>query len=233
MQPLDLYAIIEQDLDFSEEIYHLHKSIATIVLSLAPNSHIDIGCGQGDFCQYIQSHGIQTFGVDLSEKQIEIAKTKGIEAETLDIKDCKQSFECATAIFDVINYFSKKELGNFLNSIYNLLLPNGYFIFDCNTLYGFEEVAQGTLTLDKKEKFIAIDANFEEDCLYTDITLFEKNPQNCYTKTQGTIQQFYHSSKELKKMISQSGFIVEKMIDFHLHSQEKSDKQIFICKKEK
>lgn len=230
MQPLDLYATIEENLNFKEEIEHLYNSIAAIVFAINPTSVIDIGCGQGDFCQILESNGISTLGVDLSEKQIEIAKSKEINAKCIDIKECKERFHCATAIFDVVNYISQNNIKEFLTHTYNLLENNGYFIFDINSLYGFEEVAQGTLTIDTEDKFIAIDANFEDNCLDTDITLFTKET-TLYKKDYGTIKQYYYTNKELKKTLQSIGFKIENIINFNLHSDEDFDKFIFVCKR--
>lgn len=230
MQPLDLYATIEEHLDFKEEVAHLYNAITHLVFAVNPKSVIDIGCGQGDFCQILSSNGLKTLGVDLSEKQIQIAKSKGITVQCIDIKDCQEKFDCATAVFDVLNYIPKNSLMEFLTYTYNLLEDDGYFIFDINSLYGFEEVAQGTLTIDLTNKFIAIDANFQDDCLETDITLFTKE-KTLYKKDYGTIKQYYHKNKELKKTLQSIGFQVENILNFNLHSDEDCDKFIFICKK--
>ena len=230
MQPLDLYATIEEHLDFKEEVEHLYNSIAHIVFAINPKKVIDIGCGQGDFCQILKDNNIKSLGVDLSAKQIEIAQSKGINAQCIDIKNCQEKFDCATAVFDVINYIPQTTLKEFLTHTYNLLENNGYFIFDINTYYGFEEVAQGTLTIDANDKFIAIDANFEDNCLATDITLFTKET-TLYKKDYGTIKQFYHETEELKNVLESIGFKIENIINFNLHSDEDFDKLIFICKK--
>lgn len=230
MQALDLYATIEEYLDFEQETHNLYKTIGHIVLSKEITSLIDIGCGQGEFCNILNHNGIKTFGVDLSEKQIKLAKIKGINAQAIDIKDIKSKYQAATATFDVLNYIQPKELSSFLQNCYNLLENNGYLIFDVNSLYGFEEIAQGTLNIDTDEKFIAIDANFEDDILYTDITLFTKKG-DLYQKENGTIQQFYHSQKTISTTLESIGFKIEECIKFNLHSEENNDKQIYICKK--
>ena len=233
MQPLDLYASIEPYLDFEDETHHLYKTIGHIILSKEIKTLIDIGCGQGEFCNTMNFNGVDTFGVDLSSKQIEYAIQKGIKAQCIDIKDIKQKYECATATFDVLNYISKQNLQEFISNTYNILGNDGYFIFDVNTLYGFEDIAQGTLNIDTedKERFIAIDANFDHNILYTDIVLFEKQ-NDLYKRDSGTIEQFYHSNELLKDILGSTGFIIEEIIDFNLHSIDKNDKQIFVCKKE-
>ena len=231
MLSLDLYASIEEYLEFDQEVKYLYETIKDIVVSKDPSTLIDIGCGQGEFCKLISSCGIKSFGVDLSAKQIEIAKNKGVDAQAIDIKDIDQKYDCATAVFDVINYLPKDYIEQFLKHSYNLLNDGGYFIFDINSLYGFDAVAQGTLTIDLEDKFIAIDAIYEEDTLYTDITLFSKNG-NCYKKDNGTIEQYYYRIDQLETILEKVGFKVEKIIDFRLHeSSEADDKYIFICKK--
>ncbi len=230
MQPLDLYATIEEYLDFDDEIKKLYDAIKDIVISKKPKTLIDIGCGQGEFCKLIESCDIDTLGVDLSEKQIQIAKAKGVNATSIDIEDIKERYDCATAVFDVVNYLPKEYIKDFLTNSYNLLNEDGYFIFDINSLYGFEDVAQGALTIDEDEKFIAIDANFVDKKLYTDITLFTKAGKN-YKKDFGTITQYYYTNEELKNILVEIGFIVEEIKYFNLHDGEQSDKYIFICKK--
>ncbi len=230
MQPLDLYASIEQYLGFEEEVHELYKAIAFEAIQKEPKTLIDIGCGQGEFCRIMEYNGIKTLGVDLSSKQIEIANSKGINARCIDIKDIEEKFDCATAVFDVINYLPKDYISSFLGYVYRLLEKDGYFIFDINSLHGFEDIAQGTLNIDIEDKFIAIDANFEEGTLYTDITLFSKT-KDLFKKDKGTIEQFFYANEELKKLLEKAGFKVEKMEGFYLHSDEDFDKYIVVCKK--
>ena len=230
MQALDLYASIEQYLDFEEETYALYNAIIQIVVSKEPKTLIDIGCGQGEFCRICSLNGIKTLGVDKSQKQIDIACLKDIDAKCIDIQDIKDKYDCATAVFDVINYLPKDYIKIFLIDTYNLLNEGGFFIFDINSLYGFNDIAQGTLNVDTQDKFIAIDASFEDEVLYTDITLFESQ-NSCYKKQTGTIEQYYYTNEELANILTSAGFKVEKIIDFNLHSTNEADKYIFICKK--
>lgn len=230
MQALDLYARIEKYLDFEEEIHHLYKTIGHIVLSKEITNLIDIGCGQGEFCNIMNYNGIKTFGVDLSEKQIELALEKSIDAKCIDIKDITTQYQCATATFDVLNYIQPSDLSFFLQNCYKLLQNNGYFIFDINSLYGFQEIAQGTLNINNDENFIAIDANFEDNILSTDISLFTKIDE-FYKRENGTIMQYFHSQEALTSLLHSVGFEIEEIVKFHLHSCEQNDKQIYICKK--
>jgi len=232
LQALDLYATIEEYLNFEDEVHHLYKTIGHTVLSKDPKTLIDIGCGQGEFCHIMDLNGIKTFGVDLSNKQIEIAVSKGTNAKCIDVKDVSETFDCATATFDVINYIPKNYIKEFLKNCYNVVNNQGHFIFDINSLYGFDTVAQGTLNIELEEKFIAIDANFEDDVLYTDITLFDKeNNTSKYVKNSGTIKQFCYNNEELSSILKDIGFKIENIINLNLHTEDEFDKYIFVCKK--
>ena len=228
---LDLYAKVEPYLDFEEEVYTLHKEFLRFVMVNDLDNIIDIGCGQGYFLENLKVNKKKYFGIDLSVEQIKVCQEKNLNAKAIDLKDVKEKFDCATAIFDVLNYIPKNELKIFLEQTYEILNQNAYFIFDVNSYFGFDEVAQGTITIDVEDKFIAIDANFENNKLQTDITLFEKQENGLFSKEQDSIIQEYHSKEFLTKILEEIGFKVIEIKEFNLHTDEIADKLIFICKK--
>lgn len=228
---LDLYAKVEPYLDFEEEVYTLHKEFLRFVMVNDLDNIIDIGCGQGYFLENLKVNKKKYFGIDLSVEQIKVCEEKNLNAKVIDLKDVKEKFDCATAIFDVLNYISKNELKIFLEQTYQILNQNAYFIFDVNSYFGFDEVAQGTITIDVEDKFIAIDANFENNKLQTDITLFEKQENGLFSKEQDSIIQEYHSKEFLTKILEGIGFKLIEIKEFNLHTDEIADKLIFICKK--
>ncbi|MCT7601531.1 class I SAM-dependent DNA methyltransferase [Aliarcobacter butzleri] len=228
---LDLYAKVEPYLDFEEEVYTLHKEFLRFVMVNDLDNIIDIGCGQGYFLENLKVNKKKYFGIDLSVEQIKVCQEKNLNAKAIDLKDVKEKFDCATAIFDVLNYIPKNELKIFLEQTYEILNQNAYFIFDVNSYFGFDEVAQGTITIDVEDKFIAIDANFENNKLQTDITLFEKQENGLFSKEQDSIIQEYHSKEFLTKILEEIGFKQIEIKEFNLHTDEIADKLIFICKK--
>jgi cyclopropane fatty-acyl-phospholipid synthase-like methyltransferase len=229
---LDLYSKIEPSLEFHDEVYKLHKEFLTLIMEKNLNNIIDIGCGQGYFLENLLVNKKECFGIDLSKNQIEACKKRGLEnTACIHLKDIKQKFSCATAIFDVINYLPKNELENFFNDTYKILEKEGYFIFDVNSYFGFDEVAQGAITIDEDEKFIAVDAIFEDNKLITDLTLFSKTKDDLYEKESDSITQYYYDTEYLKKLLIKSNFSVEEIKGFNLHGCESDDKLIFICRK--
>lgn len=228
---LELYARIEEYLDFEEEVRRLHKEFLGLLFKKKPNTVLDIGCGQGAFLEHLKFNDVEAFGIDLSVEQIAICQNKGLNVACMPLEKVSQTFDCATAIFDVVNYIPTKELQNFFSQANVVLHQGGFFIFDVNSLFGFEEVAQGSLTLNLEDKFIAIDATFEKNQLKTDITLFSQTQGDLFTKEYDSIQQYYHSIEALKKALKEASFDVEEIINFNLHGFDETDKLIFVCKK--
>ena len=136
----------------------------------------------------------------------------------------------ATAIFDVLNYLDDDRLKEFISCTYNKINKNGYLLFDVNTLYGFEVVANGSLNINLENKFISIDGYFENNILTTNINLFEKQ-NNLYNRKENHIVQYFHKKDKLKKILEKTGFIIEDIVLFNLHKFDEADKYIFICKK--
>jgi predicted TPR repeat methyltransferase len=229
---LDLYSKIEPYLGFEEEIYNLHNQFMQFVFENDLDNIVDIGCGQGYFLENLNLNGKKAFGIDLSVEQIKVCEEKGLDAKAIPLEQVEKKFDCATAIFDVLNYMDKEYLKSFIKDVYNTLNQDGYFIFDVNSYFGFEEVAQGCINLDLEDKFIAIDAIFEEDKLKTNLTLFTEEKDKLFSKESDFIVQEYHSTEFLKKVLKKSGFKIEQINEFNLHSDDEADKLIFICKKD-
>jgi len=228
---LELYAKIEEYLDFQEEVKELHSAFLGLIFEKGLDDVLDIGCGQGAFMMHLLANGVNAYGIDLSVEQIKVCQAYNLNADAISLDKVDEKFNCATAIFDVINYIPKNELGEFFINASKVLNDNGYFIFDVNSLFGFEEVAQGNLTINLEDKFIAIDANFEDEKLKTDITFFTQEKNNLYKKEEDTVVQYYHDVKSLKTLLSKASFEIENIVNFNLHVDEEADKLIFICKK--
>ncbi len=227
---LDLYARIEPFLDFQEEVYKLHNVFLEHIVTKDRIKVLDVGCGQGDFLINLNLNNIDNMGIDLSKEQIAVCLQKDLNAQVIDLCELQDNFDCITAIFDVINYIPKADLKSFFDCAYARLEKGGYFLFDVNTFFGFDEIAQGTLSIDNETEFISIDAVFDENLLETTMTLFSKQ-NDLYNKEQSSIKQYYHDNATLTKILKLSGFEVVDIEDFYLHNDEEPDKQIYICRK--
>ena len=227
---LELYSKIEQDLDFGKEIKKLYLKYLDILQNNKIDNILDVGCGQGEFMLLLQEHNIEVNGCDLSRNQINICLSKGLEARCVDIKDIDIKYSAITAIFDVLNYILPKDLEEFLQHIYNILEDNGYFIFDINSLFAFEELLEGTLYITKKDKDIIIDAKYNNFIAKTDIALYTKK-EDIYHKEVDSIIQYYHNLEDIVAIATKIGFEVEELEEFYLYDYDKNDKIIIKLKR--
>jgi SAM-dependent methyltransferase len=226
---LDLYAKIESYLGFEKEIEKLHDIFLEKLINLNVKKVLDIGCGSGDFLVKAKKAGFDIEGIDLSKKMVEKALQKGVNAKYLDLCKVEKKYDAAVAIFDVLNYLDKRSLKKFLFCVDNVLKEGGYFICDVNTLYGFEEIAQGAIVIDKGNIFIAIEAEFEDEKLKTNIVCFNKATKGCFKKESGEIIQYYHNIDSLK--VCNNLQLID--MDFVALFSDISDKTILIYKNKK
>ena len=227
MNGLDLYAKIEYLFDFEDVMEFLWDKYIETLKELNVKTILDIGCGSGGFMLKAKEAGFEVVGIDISKEMINLAKSKDLEVYHKDLCEFEGQFDSAVAIFDVINYMDKEYLKNFFNCVKNILKDDGYFLFDVNTLYGFEEIAQGTLAIEDENIYGILNSIFENDEMETKITIFEKNNE-CYDKKDGKIIQYFYKNQELKKL---SSLKFDRKIDINLYGGDMPDKNLLIMKR--
>jgi len=199
--PLDLYAKIEPLIGFYDEYKKLYSSYLQLLRTLHVNSVLDIGCGNGKLLKLLENNGFESFGIDRSSEMIKRANELGVKAQTLELSSLQSnSFECALAVGDVLNYMRDDELDSFFDDIKSVLNVEGYFLADINTKVGFE-VADGVMVKESEDNFLSVEANYEDEVLITNITLFEKHNES-YKKSSGQVLQYFHSKKRFENLNS-------------------------------
>lgn len=230
MTNLDLYAKTEHLLGIEEATEALYDLYRSELDEYKIKTLLDVGCGRGGFMQRMISDGVKCKGVDLSSVMIQECKAQGLDAECIDVADVEGTYDAVVAIFDVLNFMNKDALVKFLDAISAKLNDDGIFIADINTLYGFSDVAEGTMSAENDKEFLVVDAEFANDELHTQFTLFlkenEEKIDEKFIKHQDTIIQYFHKIKTFQNL---SGL---KLIDkqtFSLYDTE--DKTLLIFKK--
>ena len=226
MTNLDLYAKAEHLLGIEEATEALYDLYRSELDEYSVKTLLDVGCGRGGFMQRMVSDGITCKGVDLSAVMVAECQAQGLDAECIDVKDVDGKFDAIVSIFDVLNFMDKRSLVLFLESVAEKLNDEGIFIADINTLYGFKDVAEGTMSSESEHEFLNVDAVFENNELHTKFTLFEKKSDGSYIKYQDTIVQHFHKIQTFQKLTGLK--LVEKQT-FSLYDTE--DKTLLIFKK--
>lgn len=118
--------------------------------NLNTNSILDVGCGTGILANKLRNMNFDVSGIDISEDMIKVANetTKGIDFTVSDMRNFKlnKTFDMITCAFDAINYVtSDEDMEATIDTIYNHLKNNGFFIFDINTPYLYEDKHFGSI----------------------------------------------------------------------------------------
>ena len=226
MTNLDLYAKAEHLLGIEEATEALYDLYRSELDDYDVKTLLDVGCGRGGFMKRMICDGVVCKGVDLSPLMIEECKADGLDAECIDVADVDGKYDAVVSIFDVLNFLNKGELIKFLDAVADTLHDDGIFIADINTLYGFSDVAEGTMSSESENEFLSVDAMFENDELHTKFTLFDKQEDGKYIRHQDTIVQYFHKIKVFQKL---SGLKLVEKQNFSLYDTE--DKTLLIFKR--
>nr|WP_321268569.1 class I SAM-dependent methyltransferase [uncultured Sulfurimonas sp.] len=225
MTNLDLYAKAEHLLGIEEATEALYDLYRSELDEYKIKTLLDVGCGRGGFMERMISDGVRCKGVDLSSVMVKECKAKGLDAQCIDAADVEGTYDAVVSIFDVLNFMDKDALLKFLDAIALKLNEDGIFIADINTLYGFSDVAEGTMSAENDKEFLVVDAEFANDELHTKFTLFEKN-EDKFIKHQDTIIQYFHKIKFFQNLTNLK--LIDKQT-FSLYDTE--DKTLLIFKK--
>ena len=158
----EYYEILNQDKSYKKEIEFVYD------WAKKPKWIFDIGCGTGNYWKYYPKD-VQILGVEKS--QLMIPKSKQIICA--DITEYKHlgRFDCATALFDVINYIPKHDWWKNLP-----LEKGGYFIFD---IFSSEKVHNEGFNKTIKEiggvKRIINPLNYDGKSVDLEISISDKN----------------------------------------------------------
>lgn len=196
---LDLYARSEHLLGIEESTQFLHDAYATTLSEYNVTTVLDVGCGRGGLIERLSYEDINAKGIDLSPVMVAEAKAKGYDVTCEDISEHQGQYDAAVAVFDVLNFMNEMDLETFLDGVSNILKPNGIFIADINSKHGFTNVAEGTMNAEDEHHFLSVDAVYDSGELRTIFTLFTQDKEDCYTKEQGMITQYFHGLKFFRK----------------------------------
>jgi len=222
---LDLYSQVEDMIGVKEAAPRLYAHYLLALNSIEFDSLLDVGCGSGDFLHSMaMAFDDSTMsGIDLSPQMVSRASKIHEHIECIDICDMSGEFDVITATFDMLNYLDRADLERFLGCLTARVSSGGYFMFDINTLYGFEEVAVGSFIAQEDDRFLTIDSDFEDGIYSSEFTLFRREGE-LYHKSQEQILQHYHTVDDI---VTMSGMELISHDEVSLYGDE-SDKSFVV-----
>ena len=207
---------------------------------------LDLGCGTGNITQRLAKSGYDMIGVDNSAEMLEIAQGKNIEEESqiLYLLQDMREFElygtvrAVISICDSMNYIIEYEdLTEVFRLVNNYLDPEGYFIFDMNTLYKYETIlADNTIAEDRETMSFIWDNYFyeEERINEYNLNLFLQEEDGRYRKFTETHYQKAYTIDEVKQAITDGGMECIAIYDaFTREAPRKDSQRVYVIAREK
>jgi ubiquinone/menaquinone biosynthesis C-methylase UbiE len=137
--------------DFDKKRYSVWKCVQRFLDSLTSDAHmLEVGCGNGKNMLYRKD--IQSVGIDISEEQVSICKSKGLHVEKANMTCLPFDDATFDAIICIAVYHhlqSDDERKKSLEEMYRVLKPNGKIML---TVWAMEQEDSS------KRKFISSDS---------------------------------------------------------------------------
>lgn len=125
------YNLLYQDKDYSKESDYIQSLLQKFVPQA--KKILELGCGTGKHAKLLNKKGYEVFGIDLSQKMINQAKSLDVNCSIGDVRSfrVKQKFDAVLSLFHVASYqTSNKDISDFFETASYHLTPKGILIFD-------------------------------------------------------------------------------------------------------
>lgn len=177
---------------------------------------LELGCGTGSICEFLAKKGFDVIGIDNSFEMLGVANEKKMKSgnDILYLNQDMREFELYGTVkavisnCDSLNYIlDKKDLVKVFKLVNNYLDPGGLFIFDMNTEYKYREIGDSVIAENREDISFIWENTYTENKKINryDLTLFIKDGDGRYDKTEETHFQKAYSIDEIKESLKKAG----------------------------
>lgn len=183
---------------------------------------LDMGCGTGAMTRYLDAHGYDMTGIDVSEEMLTIAKEKSSPDILYLLQDMREfelygTVRAIVSVCDSLNYITEEEeLLHVFRLVRNYLDPDGVFFFDMNTIYKYSKMLGETTIAENREEGSFIWENYydpEEQLNQYDLTLYIRDEDDRYTRFEETHIQKAYALERVLELLQQAGMKAEQIFD--------------------
>ena len=195
---------------------------------------LDMGCGTGAMTRYLDAHGYDMTGIDVSEEMLTIAKEKSSPDILYLLQDMREfelygTMRAAVSICDSMNYILEEDdLLRVFSLVNNYLDPGGIFIFDLNTVYKYQEIlGEKTIAEDREECSFIWDNFYDEEEMINeyDLTVFVQEEGDLFRRYCETHYQRAYSLETVRALIEKAGMEVLAIYDAFTYNKPKPDSE--------
>jgi SAM-dependent methyltransferase len=126
-----------------------------VALQLVRGKVLDVGCGAGSHCLYLQEKNFNVLGIDISKGAVEVCRARGVLCvKQMDVLDIKETFDTilllmnGTGIFSTLNNVSK-----YLQHLKSLLNVGGQILIDSSDIKYMYEDDDGGFWIDTNASY--------------------------------------------------------------------------------
>ena len=94
---------------------------------------LDIGCGAGEFVQFLSTHGIPAQGIDSNATEVARAKERGLDVHCADAflyLEAHQECFAGISLLEVIEHLPPESIASLLSAIFRALVPGGVVLLE-------------------------------------------------------------------------------------------------------
>ena len=228
------YHLLYHKRDDAEAQYFIDNLLSKLHIPLHSRL-LDIACGRGRHAIYLNTHGYDVTGIDLSVENIRFAKQFENDTLRFFVHDMRElSYECyfdvALNLFTSFGYFTTDEqhISSLIN-FHNALKPGGFLVLD---YFNSHKILQNLVANNVKkveDVEFHIQRNINGNKIIKTISFDHGNDSYSFKEMVSTFME-----ADFMRFFKQSGFeIISTFGSYGLDgfTAECSDRLIFICKR--
>jgi len=179
------------------------------LFSLSPDlkgrSVLDLGCGYGENCAEFKRLGAsKVVGVDISVKMLAVARAenpdiKFMQADMNDLSEIQDKYDI---IFSSLAIHYIEDFRSFLKSVYNILNPNGFFIFSQEHPLTTAPIHGSSWSKDDEGNVLHYNL--------TDYTRIGKRSTKWFVDG---VEKYHRTFSEIINSLSSAGFVIQAMLE--------------------
>lgn len=207
------------------------------------STHLDVACGTGTLSLLMNQKKLCSDGIDSSKEMINIAKEKAkglnINFYEADMRMFKldKKYDLITCFSDSINHLLHlKDWKSTFCCVKQHLNNRGIFVFDCNSIKGYEETWNNfQFKKDNKGNYRIQKISYckESNIVSLSFDVFVKRPDGFYELIEETILERTFSVVDITEGLKEAGFIDIEVLDGGMNEVEKPEqchKLVFVCR---
>ena len=228
------------NVDYKKRADHIQS-----VLSLYghdPGLTLDLACGTGSLTLELAGRGVDIFGIDGSYDMLSVAMEKASDmgrnvlflCQRMENLDLYGTIDTCICTLDSLNHIiDKDKLQRVFDRVALFMNPDGYFIFDVNTVYKHRHIlADNTFVYDTDKVYCVWQNSLKENNIVNiELDLFEREG-NAYYRQSEHFKERAYDIDELREMLGKAGFETLAVYD-DLTTEplnEKSDRALFVAR---